>query len=113
MGIRVTAKCGHRPGRFPAIPCLAPHPAEHASNTGRGSGVGHVASADHIESGAYVPFDRWIARRRGGNASSNDVVVAATQVQTNALLPSAPTASPFVYNFYIVSERGALPRRVE
>ena len=44
---------------------------------------------------------------------SNDVVVAATQVQTNALLPSAPTASPFVYKFYIVSERGALPRRVE
>ena len=92
-----------------SVPCLVPHPAEHASNTGRGSGVGHVASADHIESGAYVPLDRWIARRRGGNASSNDVVVAATQVQTNALLPSAPTASPFVYKFYIVSERGGAP----
>eukprot|EP01044_Picomonas_judraskeda_P017211 COSAG03_NODE_3194_length_2151_cov_2.395224_3_plen_131_part_01 len=51
-----------------SVPCLAPHPAKHASNTGRGSGVGHVASADHIESGAYVPFRSALVR--GVSASS-------------------------------------------
>ena len=52
MGIRVTAKCGAPVGHFPAISCLAPHPAEHASNTGRGSGVGHVVEI------AGVPADQ-------------------------------------------------------
>ena len=59
----------------------------------------------------YSSLDKQVKALRA-QMVPNDVV-AATQVQTNALLPSAPTASPFVYKFYIVSERGALPRRVE